>query len=181
MSGGPSHRCHRADRKLTLFQQGRPIRAYTVALGRNPTGPKVSRGDGRTPEGLYRVEIGAVISFFLTFDNFLPGSWDSAPDEYPWFIISTLLGQLALPAQLAVAEKLRFSRDARWLQWLRAFLWVDLALSVTETGIDSRFFPDALLLDALSILWPAIWIPYFYFSKRVKRVFKISEVDMTAV
>lgn len=51
----------------------------------------------------------------------------------------------------------------------------------TETGIDSRFFPDALLLDALSILWPAIWIPYFYFSKRVKRVFKISEGDMAAV
>ena len=130
---------------------------------------------------LYIGVMGAVISFFLTFDPFLPGSWDSAPDEYPWFIISTLLGQLALPAQLAVAEKLRFSRDARWLQWLRAFLWVDLALSVTETGIDSRFFPDALLLDALSILWPAIWIPYFYFSKRVKRVFKISEGDMAAV
>jgi hypothetical protein len=36
-------------------------------------------------------------------------------------------------------------------------------------------------LDALSILWPAIWIPYFYFSKRVKRVFKISEGDRAAV
>jgi uncharacterized protein (UPF0371 family) len=49
---------------------------------------------------------------------------------------------------------------------------VDLALSVTEADIDSRFFPDAFLLDALSILRPAVWIPYFYFSKRV---FKIRE------
>ena len=40
---------------LTLFAQGRPIRVYSVALGR-VAGPKRRQGDGRTPEGRYSID-----------------------------------------------------------------------------------------------------------------------------
>jgi murein L,D-transpeptidase YafK len=43
-------------RTLTLYADGQPIRAYRVALGINPKGPKVQEGDGRTPEGEYHVD-----------------------------------------------------------------------------------------------------------------------------
>ena len=43
-------------RKLSLFYKGVQVRAYGVALGRNPIGDKVSQGDGRTPEGVFRIE-----------------------------------------------------------------------------------------------------------------------------
>lgn len=43
-------------RRLTLFREGRPLRIYFVALGRNPVGDKIRVGDGRTPEGVYRIE-----------------------------------------------------------------------------------------------------------------------------
>lgn len=43
-------------RRLTLFRSGRAVRSYLVALGANPTGPKRVQGDGRTPEGLYRID-----------------------------------------------------------------------------------------------------------------------------
>jgi len=43
-------------RKLSLFYKGVPVRTYGVALGRNPNGDKVSKGDGRTPEGVFRIE-----------------------------------------------------------------------------------------------------------------------------
>ncbi len=43
-------------RRLTLFREGRPLRIYFVALGRNPVGDKIRMGDGRTPEGVYRIE-----------------------------------------------------------------------------------------------------------------------------
>ena len=43
-------------RKLTLWSHGRPLKTYRVCLGSNPTGPKQREGDGRTPEGLYRIE-----------------------------------------------------------------------------------------------------------------------------
>jgi L,D-transpeptidase catalytic domain len=45
----------KARRTMTLYSQGAPVRIYFVALGRNPVGHKVSRGDYRTPEGLYHI------------------------------------------------------------------------------------------------------------------------------
>ena len=46
----------KAKRVLTLYQTGIPVRTYRIALGGQPVGDKVKRGDGRTPEGLYRVD-----------------------------------------------------------------------------------------------------------------------------
>jgi murein L,D-transpeptidase YafK len=40
--------------QLTLFSEGRLVREYEVSLGRNP-GRKSQRGDGKTPEGKYKV------------------------------------------------------------------------------------------------------------------------------
>jgi murein L,D-transpeptidase YafK len=38
------------------LKDGEIIRSYRVALGRDPLGPKVKEGDGRTPEGRYRID-----------------------------------------------------------------------------------------------------------------------------
>ena len=46
----------KSQRRLTLFYQGHEVRKYGVALGKNPTGDKLRRGDGRTPEGLFYIE-----------------------------------------------------------------------------------------------------------------------------
>ena len=41
---------------MELFKNGKPIRRYWVALGVNPKGPKVRKGDLRTPEGRYLLD-----------------------------------------------------------------------------------------------------------------------------
>lgn len=46
----------KSDRRLVMFDHGREVASYEVALGRNPVGAKTRRGDGRTPEGLYFIE-----------------------------------------------------------------------------------------------------------------------------
>jgi len=46
----------KARRTLTLYQAGFPVRAYRVALGKQPLGDKVQRGDGRTPEGVFHID-----------------------------------------------------------------------------------------------------------------------------
>ena len=46
----------KSDRTLTLYELGRQVAQYRVALGGNPIGPKQRRGDGRTPEGLYSID-----------------------------------------------------------------------------------------------------------------------------
>lgn len=41
---------------LILYQAGVPMRTYRVALGQQPVGDKVRKGDMRTPEGLFYIE-----------------------------------------------------------------------------------------------------------------------------
>src|SRR5262249_40232193 len=47
---------YKSQRKLDLVRKGEVIRSYHVSLGRNPIGPKLWRGDGKTPEGTYFID-----------------------------------------------------------------------------------------------------------------------------
>jgi murein L,D-transpeptidase YafK len=42
--------------RLSLYHDGALVRSYLVALGQQPVGDKVRRGDNRTPEGLFHIE-----------------------------------------------------------------------------------------------------------------------------
>lgn len=44
---------YKKDRVLVLLNQGKEIKRYKIALGRNPVGRKVREGDHKTPEGNY--------------------------------------------------------------------------------------------------------------------------------
>lgn len=46
---------HKGERKMYLLHNGKLLRSYDVALGFAPTGDKKVEGDGRTPEGTYRI------------------------------------------------------------------------------------------------------------------------------
>lgn len=46
----------KSERTLTLFRGECELKTYMVALGRNPVGHKQQEGDGRTPEGRYRID-----------------------------------------------------------------------------------------------------------------------------
>jgi len=43
----------KAERQMILYSGDRPLKAYRVALGRNPVGQKQREGDRKTPEGEY--------------------------------------------------------------------------------------------------------------------------------
>ncbi len=46
----------KTERRLYLLRDAQVLRSYRIALGENPVGHKVFRGDGRTPEGLYTLD-----------------------------------------------------------------------------------------------------------------------------
>ena len=46
----------KAARKLSIFRDGKHLKTYRVALGRNPVGPKREEGDMKTPEGIYKID-----------------------------------------------------------------------------------------------------------------------------
>lgn len=43
-------------RRMTVYQQAGAPKTYTIALGFSPDGDKSRQGDGRTPEGVFRVD-----------------------------------------------------------------------------------------------------------------------------
>jgi murein L,D-transpeptidase YafK len=43
-------------RRLSIFQDGKKLKSYRIALGRNPIGAKQEEGDMKTPEGVYTVD-----------------------------------------------------------------------------------------------------------------------------
>jgi len=43
-------------RKLSIFPDGKQIKTYQIALGRNPSGAKQEEGDMKTPEGIYKID-----------------------------------------------------------------------------------------------------------------------------
>lgn len=55
---GPADRIviKKSERRLYLMHGNQPIRSYKVALGYQPKGHKRYQGDGRTPEGRYRLD-----------------------------------------------------------------------------------------------------------------------------
>ncbi len=46
----------KAARRMALIQDGREVRVYRIALGFAPEGDKDRQGDGRTPEGEFRID-----------------------------------------------------------------------------------------------------------------------------
>ena len=46
----------KGQRELQLLRGDTVIKAYPIALGFHPNGPKRRRGDGRTPEGVYIID-----------------------------------------------------------------------------------------------------------------------------
>lgn len=43
-------------RRLSVYQQGKMVREYRIALGFAPEGDKLKQGDGKTPEGVFKVD-----------------------------------------------------------------------------------------------------------------------------
>ncbi len=46
----------KSERRMVVFQGDTPVRTYNIALGFAPEGDKVLEGDGKTPEGLFKID-----------------------------------------------------------------------------------------------------------------------------
>lgn len=120
--------------------------------------------------------IGAITVVLITVrssDNYLPETWANEPDLYPFFLLTAVPGLLLYCAQFAAAEKLRMSRNYAYVPILRYILFADLASSLIAIVIKNKYFEGSSAgFTMMIIMWPIVWITYFYFSKRVKSVFK---------
>jgi len=69
----------KSKRQLQLIKNGQVEKVYQVCLGRNPQGPKVHSGDGRTPEGTYIIDAkNAHSKYHLALHVSYPNSTDKS-------------------------------------------------------------------------------------------------------
>ncbi len=69
----------KSKRKLYLLKAGKVLRAFNIALGLVPKGPKRREGDFRTPEGRYQLEYRNPDSdYFLSIEVSYPNAEDRA-------------------------------------------------------------------------------------------------------
>lgn len=69
----------KAERTLRLYQAGKVLKTYRVALGGHPVGAKTRQGDGKTPEGLYKIDSrNAHSQFHLSLHVSYPNDEDRA-------------------------------------------------------------------------------------------------------
>ena len=67
----------KAERRLSLVRDGEVVGNYRIALGLDPSGPKLREGDFRTPEGSYRLARRNPNSeFFLSIQISYPSDQD---------------------------------------------------------------------------------------------------------
>ena len=46
---------HKSQRTMSAYSKGKLLKTYPIALGKQPVGHKHFEGDGKTPEGKYRI------------------------------------------------------------------------------------------------------------------------------
>ncbi len=63
----------KSKRVMFLMKEGKILKAYRVALGKNPVGAKSAQGDGKTPEGRY----------YIVWKNPNSGFYKSLKISYP--------------------------------------------------------------------------------------------------
>ena len=114
------------ERTLFLLRDGEVMSSYRVALGRQPRGTKIYQGDGRTPEGSYR------ISAFNPQSQFYRALRVSYPNEHD-LAVARELGQ-SVGGDIMVhglAPERRAFGSGHW-----RFNWTNGCIAVTDEEID---------------------------------------------
>lgn len=116
----------KAERLLLLLRNGRVIRSYWVALGSNPAGAKYREGDGRTPEGHYRIDGRNVVS---AFHRSLHISYPNAADRERAADLGVSAGGNVMIHGLSRKGRLAGPEHIRWD-------WTDGCIAVTDAEIE---------------------------------------------
>lgn len=116
----------KGERRLYLLRGGEVVRNYRVALGWQPQGTKIYQGDGRTPEGSYR------ISAFNPRSQFYRSLRVSYPNEHDQ-AVARVLGQ-SVGGDIMV-HGLAPERRAYGAEHWR-FNWTNGCIAVTNEEID---------------------------------------------
>ena len=128
---------------------------------------------------IYSGVVITILFFVLAFQSYVPESYDD-PNKFRLFLASNVPILMLFAMQLAVATMLISVRTWDLLKLLRWLMITELAAATVALVIDYGHFPDTMVFDFLTIGPTAVWLAYFFRSKRVAHVFNSHDWD-TAV
>jgi murein L,D-transpeptidase YafK len=95
-----SLRIEKTQFRLTVYVAGKPLKAYPIVLGRNPTDDKLREGDGCTPEGRFRIK---AMYPHRAWSKFL---WLDYPTADSWRKFNTAKRQGLIPKRAAIGGEI---------------------------------------------------------------------------
>lgn len=126
-------------RKLSVFANGKKLKTYRVALGRNPVGAKQEEGDHKTPEGIYKIDSrNPQSNFHLALHVSYPSDRDKAR---------------AAERSVSAGFDIMIHGIRNGLGWIGSFHrlndWTDGCIAVTDEEIEElwRVTPDGTTVE----------------------------------
>ena len=130
---------HKAERRLDVYAGGVLVASYPVSLGRHPVGPKQQEGDGRTPEGVYRLDYRKADS---AYHRALHISYPSADDA------RTAQARGVTPGGAVMIHGMR--NGFGWIGRLHRFVdWTNGCVAMTDAEMDQLWaaVPDGTVVE----------------------------------
>lgn len=129
----------KSKRTLELFSKGKVLKRYWISLGPQPVGHKQQEGDGRTPEGLYHIELHNPHSTcHLALKISYPSAADTAAARRRGLSPGGEIMIHGLPNRVGLAGRLHRYRD-----------WTAGCVAVTDAEIEEiyRVVPDGTTVE----------------------------------
>lgn len=116
----------KSKRKMTLYQGDKTLKTYRIALGKNPAGHKVRKGDEKTPVGKYYIDYRNPDSrFHLSLHISYPNDRD---------IMRSMKRDVTPGGDIMIHG---LNKETEWLEEYHRFIdWTDGCIAVTNREIE---------------------------------------------
>ena len=120
---------------------------------------------------LYNIVLITVINIVTDITGFIPSSWEDSTLYIMW-ILSVCLTIVAIIVELVFATQAQIIRSYKYINRLKLALAINIAVMLFSVYIDSHYLDKYNVgIYSVRLVWSMIWLPYFYKSDRVYRVF----------
>ena len=121
--------------RLTVYYQNKPVKAYAIALGGNPSDDKLQQGDRRTPEGIFRVR---ELYYHSQWSKFI---WLDYPNQDSWRKFALAKARGAVKANDDIGGEIGIHGVEKGQDWLidRKINWTLGCISLKNKDVDEIY------------------------------------------
>ena len=117
---------YKSKRELLLMRDGQVMQKFLIALGEHPLGPKMKKGDGRTPEGFYKIDgRNAHSAYHLSLHLSYPNEADRISSEMEGVVAGGDIAIHGMPAEFGHTDPIGYYKD-----------WTDGCVAVGNKAIE---------------------------------------------